>query len=174
VNRAEFAEQINRLAKTFGPTQYGEERLSILWTEIGALPVEWLKTTVSEFIANERYAPTIAQFREPAGKERERQWNASKRQERVSLEAWQNAFTEEDKKMFCEAIVGRMQGVLPDDKWRGFLRLLDAMPKGPKRCEHCDNTGLKFVRTEVAEFLFRCRCERGRQDNRPYPMWSGL
>lgn len=74
-----FANQMNRLANTFGGA-YKTERTQIIWKEMGNLPEEAFTRIVDKLIGECRMAPMIQEFRDAAASEREKIWSRQKDQ----------------------------------------------------------------------------------------------
>ena len=78
MNPQRFANQINRLAKQFS-SAFSEERVKLIWREVGQLSDEWFETLVDRFIGDLRQAPLLPDFREAASIERDRLWEIEKK-----------------------------------------------------------------------------------------------
>lgn len=127
MNEQAFANQINRLAETYGKNAYSNERVKLIWAGVRNLSQEWLKSTVDAMIGNMRQAPMIPDFIEAARMEFNRNHEQAKSHERVNAKEWVSNFSTEDEKMMAGMIVRRMNKGVSEPDWENFLRMLDGM-----------------------------------------------
>lgn len=125
----QFAFQMNRLAKAF-PNAYSDERIRLVWREIGSLEGSWLEKTVDRFIGEFRHAPLMPEFREAAAIERERVREIQKREEKQGAEAFMSALSESETRGICEQIRRRLQGYTSDAEFNQFQNVLSNVTKG--------------------------------------------
>jgi hypothetical protein len=121
-----FQRQMTRLSETFGKQAYGQERVQLLWREVGQLSDEWMTSVTDDFIGGCRQAPLLAEFRERAAIERERLWQIEKRQHTRECEAaMASVFAREEIKSICESIRKIARGGMTDDDRCAFLKSLN-------------------------------------------------
>lgn len=75
----EFKTEIDRLARTYGPKAYPQERADILWAEFKSVGAETFAKIVSRLIGENSVAPMLPKFREILSTLRESQWGQEKR-----------------------------------------------------------------------------------------------
>jgi hypothetical protein len=75
----EFQIEMGRLVSTFGKQHYPEERVKLIWREVGNLTGNAFANMVEGLISECRQAPLIPEIREKAAKVRERAWSEQKK-----------------------------------------------------------------------------------------------
>lgn len=137
----EFKRQTDRLIATYGPAAYSEERVTLIWREVGQLDADWLRRTVDFLIGSERQAPLVQAFSEAATRERERAWKQEREREREDARRFfggESMLFDEDRAGFFQTIIARMafngqrkQGQLSpeeivrgDQHWESFMSIL--------------------------------------------------
>lgn len=82
----EFNEQVNRLRSVYGDKAYPDERVRLLWREVGSLSSAWFESAVSGLIQSCRQAPLAHEFSPMISDERERVYRKQKEKELVTRE----------------------------------------------------------------------------------------
>lgn len=165
-----YQRQMNRLAETFGATQYKPERLELIWREVKDLPEHWMTQTVDQFIGEFRQAPLLPEFREAVSRFREKTWSAEKdRHRRESEAAVKQIFDGEITTSICKTITDRIEGRVSDEIFTGFRKSIRTL--GAASCSHCDDTGLISITADGYEYPHRCECSAGQRQSKHIPAY---
>ena len=174
----EFKNQMDRLAETFGATQYKPARVELIWREVRDFDCKWFEKVVDGFIGSERQAPLLPEFSKHISEERERQYRIKRDQEQSDVNAfYKSTYHSDDIKTIMGMIKKRMVKEVSDGDWNKFTEMLNYMPKhrAPTRCKSCDDSGLVFYRKQesLGEDVYRCFCSKGSSKPKAYPLWRG-
>jgi hypothetical protein len=175
----EFDQQVNRLKDCFGDRNYSDERMKVIWKEVGTLSSYWLSSVIDQFIGECRQAPLMPEFREQIAKERERLHRIEKDvHAEEAKEFFDGIYMPEDKKTICQYIRKRLRGEVSDADFEVFIKHLNHAGKGVSHkisqigCRDCDGSGLVFHRNEENyEFVYRCYCSQGQKQAKSYAVW---
>lgn len=130
MTRAEYQTQLNRLAATFGPAAYQGERMELIWQEVGTLPVEAFKRIVNTLIGECRNAPLLPEIRKEAAIERERLAAREKaNHSRESEQAYRSILSNDDIKHYCNGILRRVSGVMPDKDFNSLVQIMSGVAR---------------------------------------------
>jgi hypothetical protein len=66
----EFAEQFDRLSKTYGTRAFPSERVQLIYNAVIGSDYDWFKQLTSQIIGSMRHAPMLPDFRDAALRER--------------------------------------------------------------------------------------------------------
>lgn len=163
----EFTKQIGRLKETYGDKIYNDERLAILWHEVGSYSNEIWERAISELIASHQKAPLLPEIRKSIALQRERAYAHEKSrhtmESRRAVES--NFFPKEEEAHIAATIQLRLQGRVSDSDWDQFMTLLrNAIPQELKCCED----GLKFLMENGYQVVYKCRCNLGKLRRESY------
>jgi hypothetical protein len=90
MNFVEFGSQMDRLKQTFGEKSYPEERVRLLWSDYGHVPIGVFSDGISKLIKEKRYAPLGDELRDvfsyfSSGSRREEKIKAIKEKGRCGI-----------------------------------------------------------------------------------------
>lgn len=122
MNFAEFSVQMDRLVNQFGKNAYSEERVKLIWRDINHMSAFWFQLFVDRAIGEMATAPLLPAIREAVARERERIARAERELE--PEEDFKSSFSEDERHMMIQTIIGRVQGRVSDQHWEAFLKIL--------------------------------------------------
>jgi hypothetical protein len=114
---------MNRLIEIFGAVPYKGERINLIWGQVKDLTDPWFETVITSFLCDFRHPPLIADFREKAILERDREWRIQKAENRDDAKQF-FSFPPEEEREILNTIKKRMRGEVNDDDYGQFLNLL--------------------------------------------------
>jgi hypothetical protein len=82
----EFRKELERLISTYGKAYYSDERVKLIWKEVGMLPASSFESIVEHLISESRQAPLIPEIRERAARAREFLWKEQKAEQSNVIE----------------------------------------------------------------------------------------
>lgn len=171
-----FQTQITRLAGTYGKQHYGPDRVFIIWQEIKDFSDGWFEKVVSEIIATQRVAPLVDYFRNEASWERDRTCAVDKlKHKQEAEEFFKSSYSDDERSWMIKTILKRMGGGVSDSEWAKFNKIITQVAENSSRpsCIKCEGSGVRLIRQDGGDYAYRCRCETGKKDTRPYPVYVG-
>ena len=111
----EFEKQMERLALTYGPKAYPDERKRLVFNEFKSVGPEVFTGIVSRLIGENSIAPMLPKFREAHAAIRERHWVSEKKQNsRDALTAYDMATGKQQTTSFTEYVVNLIDNAKRD------------------------------------------------------------
>ncbi len=128
-----FRTQMQRMIDAFGAQHYKQERLAMVWKELGALSDSAFTRVVDRLIAESRYAPLLPEFRDAAAVEREQAWRHEKREHKQDAqEFYKSSFAKDEVRLLTQTIIDRLVGKCSDADWASFMSGLDGVIRGAR------------------------------------------
>lgn len=119
MTQSEFDTQMGRLADAY-PKAYSQERVKLVWREVGTLPAAAWTRVVDTLIGECRMPPLLPEIRDAVARARERNRAFEKEAERAVLTP--DAFQGEERKMLCRMILDIMAGKCTLDQFERLMR----------------------------------------------------
>jgi len=155
-----FTRQMARLVEAFGKKSFNQEKSRLLLREFNGFSEQRFTQMVDELILEQRYAPTVKEFRDKAAQIRENVHEAQKGQMRTR----ENAFTQEQ---FSKGFTKLHDALGTNVNLADFNDKLTSFLAANAKCKVCLDEGI--ARTEKHEeyldytykFDWRCTCSEG-------------
>lgn len=172
MTKTEFLTEIQRIKDNFGPQVYTTDRVGILWKDLMGEDVENLKGAVGHLIASETHAPSVALILEEVRTARlsKLKSNPVRSIDDIDFDS-KNVLPHDERIMLLGMITRKVQGRSPPEEVTEIDRMIKNVEQLHaekfKVCQHCLNSGI----INKPKSIYRCRCAKGMQDNRKFPIW---
>lgn len=176
MTEAKFLEHMGRL-KRMWPNAYPNERATLLFNAVKAMPDFWMEQTTNYFISNSRMAPLLEQFQEKIVSYEERKKEEALQDKQLSgfgsvtgsnfLSQMETAALTTENKEFAkrctQLLRDKLEGKITEEQFRQGCDFLDQAARSGNACAQCGSTGY-CTADDVRgnRYIYRCSCQTGR------------
>lgn len=165
MNHQEFLGEAYRLSSRYGEKYYPREVLEVIYTEVGALSLEWWKKTISNLLSTSKFAPLLPDIRTHSSPEKDKIKRDRVKTYIKTREAQESQFSDSEVLELLDTVKAVSLGKMSRPAVDSYCEMLKSSLKtqlAKFKCQRCHDTGLMLIEHDhQAPTAFKCSCQKG-------------